>query len=251
MMTVLAPTPKNPRLSNAKAGLLLIAASLFLGGCQVLDSDGFDGINHDYRLRHPITVEPVMAQSWINFTDQDLPSAGDYAKLDRFFTSYIAMGHGPVMIVLARNGVSPQNIDARIKVLQRMAASAGLRSYEMEIAVIDNVETADKSAAGAGLNFRRYVVGLPPCPDWSKSTIVDVRNTIHSNFGCATQSNFGAMVSDPLDMVRMRRMPPSSGDSVDTAVRTVRIPLGHPRGGTGTVSTGSPVFPIAAGKSVV
>lgn len=230
------------KIATTVAALALV---FVLGGCE---SEKFDAVNHDYRQRHPLKVEPVLAQSWIDFTNADQPTARDGAKLGRFFSSFIAVGHDPVIVTLNNSGLESKNIDARMKSLQLVASAAGLRSYEMEIVVADNVETADKATAGASLSFRRYVVQRPPCQDWSKSNIADVSNTIHSNFGCATQSNFAAMVADPLDLVRMRKMPPPTGASVDTAVRTVRMPLGHPRRGTGTVSAGAAVLPPTAGS---
>jgi pilus assembly protein CpaD len=61
------------------------------------------------------------------------------------------------------------------------------------------------------LVLERYLVTLPPCPDWSRESGTDFANLPHSNFGCATQSNLGLMVADPQDLVRGRTLGPADG----------------------------------------
>ena len=70
----------------------------------------------------------------------------------------------------------------------------------------------------AVIRRERYVVTLPPCPDWSKPAAGagDFTNTASSNFGCADAVNLGLMVAQPADLVdaasaRLRPMhsPPS------------------------------------------
>jgi pilus assembly protein CpaD len=59
--------------------------------------------------------------------------------------------------------------------------------------------------------IERYVVVLPPCPDWSRQSGTDFANLPHSNFGCATQTNLGLMVAEPRDLVRGRPLAPADG----------------------------------------
>ncbi len=59
--------------------------------------------------------------------------------------------------------------------------------------------------------IERYVVTLPPCPDWSRQSGTDFDNLPHSNFGCATESNLGLMVAEPRDLVRGRTLGPADG----------------------------------------
>ena len=40
------------------------------------------------------------------------------------------------------------------------------------------------------------------CPDWSQSYENNIRNSVGSNFGCAMNSNFAAMIADPEDLVK-------------------------------------------------
>jgi len=61
------------------------------------------------------------------------------------------------------------------------------------------------------LVLERYLVTLPGCPDWSRRSGTDFANLPHSNFGCATQTNFGLMVAEPRDLVRGRTLGPADG----------------------------------------
>ena len=61
------------------------------------------------------------------------------------------------------------------------------------------------------LVLERYLVTLPPCPDWSRQSGTDFANLPHSNFGCATETNLGLMVAEPRDLVRGRSLAPADG----------------------------------------
>lgn len=61
------------------------------------------------------------------------------------------------------------------------------------------------------LVLERYLVTLPPCPDWSRQSGTDFANLPHSNFGCATQTNLGLMVAEPRDLLRGRGLAPADG----------------------------------------
>ncbi len=39
-----------------------------------------------------------------------------------------------------------------------------------------------------------------PCPDWSASPVSNYKNTPHSNFGCAVNTNLAVQVEEPADL---------------------------------------------------
>lgn len=67
----------------------------------------------------------------------------------------------------------------------------------------------------------RYVVMLPPCPDWSKPSAGagDFANTVSSNFGCADAVNLGLSIAQPADLAAPRQAGPSAGQPAAAAVR--------------------------------
>ncbi len=50
------------------------------------------------------------------------------------------------------------------------------------------------------IESERYLVTLPPCPNWSKYPPLGYTNTHASNFGCATAIDLGLMVANPADL---------------------------------------------------
>lgn len=59
--------------------------------------------------------------------------------------------------------------------------------------------------------LERYLVTPPSCPDWSRESGFDYNNQMHSNHGCATQTNLGLMIANPKDLVRGRSVGPADG----------------------------------------
>jgi pilus biogenesis lipoprotein CpaD len=73
--------------------------------------------------------------------------------------------------------------------------------------------------------LERYLVTLPGCPDWSRQSGTDFDNLPLSNFGCATETNFGLMIAEPRDLVRGRPLGPADG--IQQAEGIVRYRAGN------------------------
>src|SRR4030081_1812858 len=78
------------------------------------------------------------------------------------------------------------------------AISAALWPYSDETSPLP---LAGVSTNQAVVQVGRYVVTLPPCPNWSKPPGPDFTNSYPSNFACANQTNLGQMVASPSDLV--------------------------------------------------
>lgn len=226
-------------VARFKTKLLACGVALFLAGCSGEDFPMIvDQAEHDYRVRHPLTVESGTAVTWISFSaDTAALGAGDISKLGRYFASYIAAGHGKIKASVSRHNISNNVAVERVRALQAVAAQEGIKAREIEFEIVPALTAVDGPVA-AKLGYLRYVAGLPTCPDWSKDAIYSSSNTNHSNFGCATQSNLGAMIVDPSDLVRMRPMAPSDAEIGDSAIRILRVPSGV-TSGSATTSTGT------------
>ncbi len=76
------------------------------------------------------------------------------------------------------------------------------------------------SADAAVIRRERYLVALPPCPDWSKPAAGagDFTNTASSNFGCATTVNRGLTVAQPADLAAPRPVGLAAGQPAAAAV---------------------------------
>jgi pilus assembly protein CpaD len=84
---------------------------------------------------------------------------------------------------------------------------------------------APAPADAAVIRRERYVVTVPPCPDWSKPAAGagDFTNTSSSNFGCAAALNLGLTVATPADLVEARRVGPTDAHPAAEAVNNYRL----------------------------
>jgi pilus assembly protein CpaD len=108
-------------------------------------------------------------------------------------------------------GGSPGLAEAR-----RDAISAALLPYGI---VTSPLPLAGVSTNQAVVQVGRYVVTLPPCPNWSKSPGTDLTNSYPSNFACANQTNLGQMVASPADLVSGQPLGPAAGPPAVAAVQ--------------------------------
>ncbi len=214
------------------------ALSLVLAGCSYDDYPmTVKQIEHDYRVRHPLTVKSGTAVTWVSFSGDTAVLGGrDVAKLGRYFASYIEAGHGVIKASVSGQNITTSTAADRVRALKAIAAQEGIKDSEIQISIVPELPASDGLAA-AKLGYMRYVVNVPPCPDWSKDRSASGINTDHTNFGCATQANFGAMIVDPADLFRMRTMAPSDAEIGDSAIRVLRAPTSTTSGSAATLTT--------------
>jgi pilus assembly protein CpaD len=96
------------------------------------------------------------------------------------------------------------------------AIAAALLPYDI---VTSPSVRAGVPANQAVVEVGRYVVTLPPCPNWSKTAGTDFGNSLASNYACATQTNLGQMVASPADLVSGQPLGPAAGAPAVLAVQ--------------------------------
>ncbi|MBV9859493.1 MAG: hypothetical protein JO038_05250 [Alphaproteobacteria bacterium] len=79
-----------------------------------------------------------------------------------------------------------------------LAVARALQPYGV---LVGSAPLAAVPADHALLAIGRYLVTLPPCPNWSAPPAADFTNQRSSNLGCATASNLGMMVANPADLI--------------------------------------------------
>lgn len=72
-----------------------------------------------------------------------------------------------------------------------------------------NIVVSGETLAGVPPNHAvvetgRYMVTLPPCPNWSKEAVEHFTNTFPSNWGCANETDLGMSVANPADLAEGR-----------------------------------------------
>ncbi|HEX3881846.1 MAG TPA: CpaD family pilus assembly lipoprotein [Stellaceae bacterium] len=119
----------------------------------------------------------------------DRLASGDAARLRRM----AATGAIRASDRLAVSPAGPPGLAAR----RVVTLSSEMLRYGI---IVSPVALAEVPRDSAIVEVGRYLVTLPPCPDWSGPAAADFTNMSSSNFGCATVSNFGEMVASPTDL---------------------------------------------------
>ncbi len=109
-------------------------------------------------------------------------------------------------------GGTPALANARFSAVASELLHYGITASQAPLAGV----AADRAVIQSG----RYMVNLPPCPNWSKQSSLDFTNTLSSNFGCATMSNLGMMVAYPADLAEGR--PVGYADAIPAAAAVQR-----------------------------
>jgi pilus assembly protein CpaD len=169
---------------GARAAMMLSAAML-LGGCLNTTSQwsGAEAEKRNtvemVRLTHDVAV-PAGA------VGLDADAA---AKLDAFMQG-VNFGYGDRLIV-----------DAGANASGGRAVTAYLQAKGLDVSPTPTPLGAATSDGMVRIGVERYVVTLPPCPDWRQPSWPNYTNAPSSNFGCANATALGLMVANPRDLV--------------------------------------------------
>ena len=175
------PSKKTQRASGIAIAL---AAGLALSGCGGMPS------NRSLNSVH----EPVVERA--NYTFDVNTGAGglSYSEQRRLAGWFEAMD--------LRYG-DRISIDDPLRSGSTLAAVEAIASrYGIAVSDIAPTTTGFVSAGNARVVITRSTASVPSCPTWSAKSDVNLMNATSSNYGCATNSNLAAMVSDPEDLVR-------------------------------------------------
>jgi pilus assembly protein CpaD len=141
-------------------------------------------------------------------------AAGDVARLRALAARGSIAASDRVLVSV---GGSPGLAEARTA-----AIAAELLRYGI---VVNAVQRGNMAPDRAGIEVVRYLVTLPPCPNWSKEPANDFTNTLGSNYGCATVSNLGRMVANPADLASGQPLGLASGKPATDAVHRYRFDI--------------------------
>ena len=181
---------------------LALAAIVALTGCQPASE------YTESEASHQLKVDEATTRVDLRFgPGSDRLVAADVARL----RAMAAAGKlAPADRVLVSAGGGPQLAAARVA-----AVSEALLPYGI---VASPGALAGVPSNRAVVEAQRYLVSLPPCPNWSKPPAHDFTNAAGSNFGCANVSNFGRMVANPADLVSGQPLGLAAGKPAQDAV---------------------------------
>lgn len=163
-------------------------------------------VENDYRLKHPLTVEP--ATEFLQMRD----FVAEPDRLRGFADRYIRRGTGPLSVSAGAKDADDGRARNFAQSIARILLAEGLRPSEIKLQLVINDQATPPGVAS--LRFATTVAEVPDCRDWSETD----RNAPYANFGCAVQRNLGAMLEDPRDLERPRD---SSGTSSEFAAAAI------------------------------
>ncbi len=194
-----------------KANIIATAALAFcLAGCGAMGATGAN--TSMYSTNQPVVERTnyaidVNIDGYAGISDSERNRvSGWFDALDLGFGDRISIDYGDGM---ANSATRDQ--------IALMAADHGM--LLAETAPVTNGRIAPGTAR---IVVTRSTASVPNCPNWTKTTDANFNTSNHPNYGCATNSNMAAMVSDPEDLVRGRKSrlrndhaagrPPKSGN---------------------------------------
>ncbi|RIY00956.1 pilus assembly protein CpaD [Aureimonas flava] len=211
----------------ASAGFVL--AALGLAGCAQRPDASLNFVPDDYRARHPIIVgeatqdlDILVASSETRLTYADLTRVQSFAA--RFRASRAA-------VIRIQTPAGTRNAAAAGLVVKDMVRALGREGVPHSRILVSSYDVdAGGEAFPIRLSFNGLTAALDhPCGQWPKDLGDTYQNRNYENFGCASQANLAAQISDPRDLLGPRGM-----SEIDAERRTTVI--GDYRQGNATAS---------------
>jgi len=144
---------------------------------------------------------------------------GEARRLDAFLARNKPGPDGHVTLAFPGGPKSGKPLmEVRRGVISKSLAGRGFLVGKITTTGGDGTPDADH----VRLVLSRYVVTLPPCPDWTKPVGATFDNRVHSNFGCADAVNLGLMVARPADLMEGRDPGPADAEQAVTSIQRYR-----------------------------
>lgn len=191
--------------------------------------------------RHPIKIEqhPVAMELPISPGTRRL-SGGQLGQVASFLSDYKSKGQGSLVVRVpsgTRNESAARSAanDIRLVAAQQGIAPGMVRYQPYR-------EKTKGALPPVVLSYNATVAVGPECGIWPESVTVNPENRPYTDYGCSTQHNLAAMISNPNDLVQARAMTPRSAARNDTVyVKYVKGSSTSSQQDTGQTGTGSGV----------
>jgi pilus assembly protein CpaD len=158
---------------------------------------------YSVETKHPIVVnsEVISLSMPINPWQPELQPA-DLQRLDALVNEFVRRGGGVLEISVVAPGKDSIFVLERANRIRRHAMRLGVLESEIRINSMRGGEKGDGKAIV--VSYERFSVDPVVCGNGGVGGTHNTFNKTHPNFGCTTQANLAAMVSNPSDLVRSR-----------------------------------------------
>ncbi|MEM6381511.1 MAG: CpaD family pilus assembly protein [Pseudomonadota bacterium] len=208
--TAIIPAANGAEASKCRAMLratLAGTALLTLVACNAHTSSvgSYDPRFLNYDQRHPLTLQQQerMMPLLVGANAQRL-TQGDRTALTGFVRSYQSQGEGSLKLRVPTGSQNAHAARAALPDIHDVVASAGGHPGHVRV---EYYSVGDPNAhAPIMVIYDRLAAVTNQCGQWSDSFNPPFEHSDYYDYGCASQSNLGAMLADPRDLVRPRGM---------------------------------------------
>lgn len=207
--------------------LLTMAAAVGLGTALAGCAGGISGVTMEqpasaaFQDRYPIEVTRTSPTLRLNVSRRlNGLSDSQKAKVHRFLYQFKERGAGRLRVSRPHGGPNQLMAGAVVGQIKQIIDRAGVPREKIIMSVY-RVRNR-KVDAPVVLSFIRYHAKAAPCGDWSRDLAKTYANRPYPNLGCSTQSNLAAMVANPRDLLRPRKMTPADAIRRENALEQYR-----------------------------
>lgn len=194
-----------PTVRALKLGVSALLLSATLAACQHTKS-GFvptDG----YRTRHPIEFKEVPKTL-------DIPVGMRTSGLNRIQQQQIAgfarearkRGDGSVQILVPSGSANESTANYLASKIRGVIARAGVRGHNVGMQAYS--VTDPRAVAPIRLAYTSVRASVHQCGTWPDNVASNLQNSDYYEFGCTSQANLAAIVSNPSDLLHPRASTP-------------------------------------------
>jgi len=215
-MNMTAP-PRAPRHRAARLSLAFgLVAATALTACQNPSPVAYQPPALSVEERYPIVLreEPVTLEVPVAPTSQAM-TAGQRAQIASFMRAYRKSGGGSLVV---RTPSGTGNEVAALRVvdeIRSLATYAEVPAGSVKYYPYNGRRTGSPHPPVV-LAYSGVTAQTAECGDWSVNVAANYENKPYSNYGCASQRNLAAMVSNPRDLETQRAMDPASAERRQT-----------------------------------
>lgn len=177
------------RISHTLKACVVLAA-MAAPACSTPLANGPEQV-FDLNQRFPITVQPRMMTLRLPYNGQPQLDVNATGQIARFGQDYLSHGSGSLAVA------APSGYPGVADMIVALLLESGVGRNQIMV----GAPNAPGPTEDIRITFIRYVAETAPCGDWSTNLGYTAPNTQPPNFGCTTQHNIAAMVSDPRDLL--------------------------------------------------
>ena len=204
------------RIVSMPGLLFSLLAATALAACDKTERVSYSPRDMSVEQRYPIVLaeEPVTMELPVAPGSYAL-TAGQRAEVASFLRSYRADASGSLVI---RTPSGTRNETAALSAVEE------IRRIMAEVDVSQGALKFSPYSGGRGrgvyppviLAYQGVKAQSAECGDWSVNVAANYGNNPYPNYGCSSQRNLAAMVSNPRDLETPRGMDPASSERRQT-----------------------------------